>query len=51
MAFCELAHDLLDPCRKAQMPCNLPCKTADPSGARQLRLQGLESHQIRRRRS
>jgi hypothetical protein len=23
MAFCELAHDLLDPCRKAQMPCKL----------------------------
>ena len=24
MAFCKLAHDLLDPCRKAQMPRNLP---------------------------
>jgi hypothetical protein len=35
MAFRDLAHDLLDPCREAQMPCNLPCKTADPSGARQ----------------
>jgi hypothetical protein len=32
MAFCKLAHDLLDPCRKARML----CKTADPTGVRQL---------------